>query len=251
MRISRLHLQPPLGPETKTRVTGDRAHYLSRVLRLKPGHEITVFDGRGGEYLASVGTVTRHAVELLLGAHRAVERESPLEITLALGLSRGERMDFAIQKATELGVQTVAPLVTERCGVVLSAERAAQRRHHWEKIVISASEQCGRNRLAMVQPVLGIDDWISLRAPKPGLVFVPDGESAGPALQHPGDRVTLLVGPEGGLSAAELRRVAQAGFQPVQLGPRVLRAETAAIAALATVQACWGDLGGLVVAGRQ
>ncbi len=250
MRISRLYLQPPLGPETTTRVTGDRAHYLSRVLRLKPGHEVTVFDGRGGEYSANVGTVTRHAVELLLGAHRAIERESPLELTLALGLSRGERMDFSIQKATELGVRTVAPLVTERCGVVLSAERAAQRRHHWEKIIISASEQCGRNRLATVQPVLGMDDWLSRRSPEPGLVFVPDSGSGGPALRHPGDRVTLLVGPEGGLTAAELHRAAQAGFRPVQLGPRILRSETAAIAALATVQACWGDLGGRVDGAR-
>ncbi len=242
MRLSRVHLPGPLGPRTMTRLTGDRAHYVARVLRLRPGRELTVFDGTGGEYQATISTVTRNTVDLALGDHRAVERESPLEITLAIGISRGERMDFAVQKAVELGVHSILPLVTEHCGVRLSAERTSQRRQHWQKVVISASEQCGRNRLALVQPIRDIGVWLSSRTREPGLVLAPESRPDGAAPAHPGERITLLVGPEGGLSPAELKQATEAGLQPARLGPRILRTETAAIVAIATVQAWWGDL---------
>ncbi len=243
MRVSRLHLPGPLEPAQGTRLTGDRAHYVARVLRLKPGHELTVFDGSGGEYPATITGVTRRTVEISLGEHRSIERESPLKVTLALGISRGERMDLAVQKSVELGVHIIQPLATERCGVALSAERAARRRQHWQEVAISACEQCGRNRLAMVHPMMEFGIWLSRRAPEPGLVLAPDGEHSEARLTHPGAWLTLLVGPEGGLSPAELTQATAGGFQSVRLGPRVLRTETAAIAALATVQAWWGDLG--------
>lgn len=244
VRLSRIHLPGPLEPRTLIQLTGDRAHYVARVLRLRPGHAITVFDGTGGEYRANISTVARNTVEVALGEHRAVERESPLRMDLAIGVSRGERMDFAVQKAVELGVHSIQPLVTEHCGVSLSPERADQRKRHWQKIVISASEQCGRNRLAMVRPIQDIGLWLSGRTLKSGLVLAPDGRGDEPPAVPPGIPVTLLVGPEGGLSPSELEQAIQLGLQPLRLGPRVLRTETAAIVALATVQLWWGDLSG-------
>ncbi len=244
MRLSRIHLPGPLEPHTITRLTGDRAHYVARVLRLRPGRALTVFDGTGGEYQATISTLARNTVEVAVGKHQAVERESPLRIDLAIGISRGERMDFAVQKAVELGARSIQPLVTERCGVSLSPERAGQRRRHWQNIVISASEQCGRNRLAIIQSVRDIGVWLSSRTREPGLVLAPEGRPDKPSPVPPGSPVTLLVGPEGGLSPAELEQAIQLGLQPLRLGPRILRTETAAMVALTTVQAWWGDLSG-------
>jgi len=165
-------------------------------------------------------------------------------VTLALGMSRGERMDYAIQKAAELGVDTVVPLLTERCGVHLDPRRAGQRQAHWQRVGISACEQCGRNRLPEVRAVSTLGEWLAAAPSAPGLVLAPGADRPITALDHPGQALTLLIGPEGGLSTQELDLALQAGFQAIRLGPRVLRAETAAVAALTAVQTCWGDLGG-------
>jgi len=243
MRLSRLHVTGPLRTGQTLSLPRDPAHYVARVLRLKPGDGLVVFDGNGGEFQSIITTAARHTVQIRVGEHRPLERESPLAVTLALGISRGERMDYAIQKAVELGVDTVAPLLTERCGVHLEPRRASQRQAHWQRIGISACEQCGRNRLPEIRAVSTLGEWLTTAPSAPGLVLAPDAERPITALEHPGQALTLLIGPEGGLSAQELDLALKAGFQAIRLGPRVLRAETAAVAALTAVQTCWGDLG--------
>ncbi len=242
MRASRIHISGPLTPRSRLTLSGDRAHYVGRVLRLRPGHELILFDGSGGEYPATVSRISEGAVDVDVGDRQPVERGSPLAVTLAIGISRGDRMDYTVQKTAELGLHALVPLLTERCGVRLSNERAGQRLQHWRRIALSASEQCGRNRLPVIQPVTDLQTWIAGRPPEPGFVLAPHGTDGIHELPHPGSRVTLLIGPEGGLSRDEVERATEAGLRALRLGPRVLRTETAAVAALATVQAIWGDL---------
>jgi 16S rRNA (uracil1498-N3)-methyltransferase len=212
------------------------------VLRLAVGAELTVFDGRGGEYPATIVESRGTVLRVRLGDHRPLERESPLEITLAQGLARGERMDWAVQKATELGVAVLAPLVTERSVVKLDVRQAAKRREHWRGVAIAACEQCGRNRLPEVLSPTAYGEWLATARAGVRLLFDPTAASG---LQTIGkvSAVTLLIGPEGGLSPAERTLAVDAGFKPVRMGPRVLRTETAAIAAVSALQALLGDSG--------
>jgi len=219
------------------------AHHAARVLRLRVGDAITLFNGEGGEYAARITTLGRHEVEVEIGPHDPVERESPLAVTLVQAISSGERMDVTIQKAVELGVTAIVPVVSERCVVRLHGERAGKRLAHWRQIVTSACEQCGRNRVPVVHGVIPLMAWLKTDAG--GLrrwVLVPD--VAAPALRdqpRPDRAMAVLVGPEGGFSDAEMEAARQAGCLPVRLGPRVLRTETAAPALLAAVQGLWGD----------
>ncbi len=238
MRRSRLYLPVPLRSGHEVTVEGERAHYLRSVLRLRAGAPLTVFDGEGGEFDAEVLAFDRRRVRLRLGAWRDVERESPLRIHLGLAVAKGERMDWAVQKAVELGVAAITPLLTERGNVVLEGERAERRRRHWQAVAVAACEQCGRNRVPAVAPPQPLPAWLPGRR---GLVFDPSGASLG-ALPEPAGELALLIGPEGGLTAAELRLAEAEGFVPVALGPRILRVETAAVAALTAVQCRWGDL---------
>lgn len=242
MRISRLYL--PVSMETGAEIVLDeeRAHYLRTVLRLKRGFELTVFNGAGGEFAARIGACHREEVSLTVGEYRPVDRESRLHVHLGLGISRGERMDLAIQKAVELGVGAITPLFTERCVVQLDAERKAQRLEHWRRVVWAACEQSGRNRVPEVLEPQDLDAWL----PKPsGLrVFLDPYASLSLRELAPAgeEAVTLLSGPEGGFGDAERDAAVAASFIPVRLGPRVLRTETAALAALAAIQTLWGDL---------
>ncbi len=206
------------------------------MLRAKPGTALTVFNGLGGEYRAELIAADRRRARLKIGSFLAREAESPLRIHLGLAIARGERMDWSVQKATELGVESIAPLVTERCNVRLEG-KAEPKRWHWEKIATAACEQCGRNRIPAVFPAQGFEAWLSSRSG--GVVLDPDGVPF-PLLPRPGDELTLLVGPEGGLSLAERQRALASGFVPASLGPRILRVETAVVAALSTAQALWG-----------
>lgn len=244
MRLSRLHVDAELRPGATVDLSAEAASYLARVLRLRPDDPLVVFDGRGGEYDGTVVSVTRAGVRLAVGEHRAVERESPLAVTLGLGVSRGERMDYGLQKATELGVQEVVPLLTARCVVQLDTERSASRLGHWRRVVASACEQCGRNRLPRVGAPQTLDGWLARPPAGLRLVLSPSAPLALRDLDLPQGPVTLLVGPEGGLAPAELTLAVRAGFTPLRLGPRVLRTETAVVAALSALGACWGDLGG-------
>lgn len=221
------------------------AGHAVRVLRLQAGAELTLFDGRGGEYAATLLATGKRGATARVGAHRAVEAEPGLVITLAQGLARGERMDLVVQKAVELGVSVLQPLITRHGQVRLDAARAAARRAHWQGVVRAACEQSGRNRLPEVGAPQEFAAWIATPAAQEGLRLVldPGADTGLRTLEPPRGAVALLVGPEGGLSDAELAQARAAGWQPVRLGARVLRTETAGLAAVAAVQALWGDLG--------
>jgi 16S rRNA (uracil1498-N3)-methyltransferase len=254
MRNTRLHLPGPwavpLAEGLEIDLPAAAAQHVATVLRLRPGAPLTLFDGQGGEWAASVLATDRRGARARVGAHDPVERESPLAITLLQGLARGERMDQVVQKATELGVARILPIAAERSVVQLGEARAERRIAHWQAVAASACEQCGRNRVPEILPPLALAACGA--APLPALRWVLD-PATGRALPEAvataqtsttGLReVALLVGPEGGLSDTELALAARLGFEPVRLGPRVLRTETAGLAALAALQALAGDFG--------
>jgi 16S rRNA (uracil1498-N3)-methyltransferase len=220
----------------------DAVHHLTHVLRLVAGDSFTVFDGRGHEYPALIERIGKSGVTLRVGEPSAVDRESPLVVTLAQGISSGERMDYTVQKAVELGVRSIQPLAVERSVVRLNAERAAKRVAHWQSIAIAACEQCGRNCVPEVLPVIAYTHWLAATPTDAlRLTLSPAAHSTLRDLERPGVPIVLLAGPEGGLAPREQRDAEAAGFRSVRLGPRVLRTETAAVAALAAMQTLWGD----------
>ena len=245
MREPRLYLPGPLSSGAVRDITGEIHHYLATVLRLKPGAGLVLFDGRGGEFRGVLESVSRRQAVVRVGEHLAVDREPPLTVRLAQGIGRGERSDFAVQKAVELGATHIALLLTERGVVRLESERAERRTRHWRSVVIQASQQCGRTRLAELEGVHRLDDWLS-SLPAEGLKLILE-PSAGRAISadlYAGGPITLLVGPEGGFSEDEVAAALAHGFVAVKLGPRTLRTETAAVTGLAAVQLLWGDLTG-------
>lgn len=242
---ARFHVQGKLGNGSEVRLHPDAAHHAVRVLRLAVGESVVLFDGLGGEFEARITRIDRGDVSVKTGAHLDVERESPLHIRLVQGLSSGDRMDITLQKAVELGVAAIQPVATERSVVKLKDERAQRRVEHWQNLVISACEQCGRNRVPEVSPLMNLPDWLAqLDMPAPDdearLLLSPAATVPLKALS-PVPRMTLLIGPEGGLSPAETQLARSRGFKPVRLGQRILRTETAALATLSAIQALWGD----------
>jgi 16S rRNA (uracil1498-N3)-methyltransferase len=217
------------------------AHHATRVVRLAAGDALTLFNGAGGEYRATLVTVERKAVTARIDAFDPVERESPLAVTLAQSVAANDAMDYAIRKAVELGVSAIAPLVTERSAPLPPGERADKRLAHWRQIVVAACEQCGRNRVPDVAPAQPLGEWLSAWHGA-GIVLAPDGAATLANIPAPTDPLALLVGPEGGLGAREIAVVTARGFAALRLGPRILRTETAGVAALALLQAAWGDL---------
>lgn len=241
MRIPRLFQPGPL--DSGRLVELDEAVFVHavRVLRLKPGALLTLFDGGGGEYDAVLETVERRTATVRLGRFRALDCESPLQITLVQGVSRGERMDYALQKAVELGATAIQPVLCER-SPPREPDRLDKRWRHWQGVVISACEQCGRNRLPALGKTLKLTDWLARSdRPEQGLMLDPDAATGLAALPRPGGALSLLVGPEGGLSRQEI--AAAGDLTGIRLGPRILRTETAGAAALAALQTLWGDLG--------
>lgn len=218
------------------------AHHAARVLRLQPGDPVSVFNGRGGEGDARITDIGKRNVTLEIVGWQAVERESPLQILLAQAISAGDKMDFTLQKAVELGIANIQPLAGERSVVRLSGERADKRVAHWQGVVVAACEQSGRNRVPEVAPIRPLLDWLG-QQDRPGLrlMLSPVAEIGLRDLPRPDGNITLLVGPEGGLSPAEAEAALRYGYTPVRLGARVLRTETAALAALAAMQTLWGD----------
>lgn len=242
MTISRFY-HPALPPHARlVELPPEAAHHAARVLRLQTGDAIVLFDGTGGEYPAIIGQIGKQRVTVEIGTWRERECESPLDITLVQAMSSGDKMDFTLQKAVELGIAAIQPVASERSVVRLSGERAEKRVRHWQQVVASACEQCGRNRVPQVAPILSLNDWLG-KPEKPGvrLTLAPDAPASLRELPRPNGPVTLLIGPEGGLTSSEIKAAASCGFAPVRLGPRVLRTETAALAALAAMQALWGD----------
>lgn len=219
------------------------AHHAARVLRLTVGDPVILFNGKGGEVNAEVQAITKHRVLLRIGQWEAREAEPPVAVTLVQGLSARERMDFTIQKAVELGVAEIFPVETRRSVMRLAHERAERRVEHWQNLVISACEQCGRNRVPTVHPVSQLPDWLGAHPAAQSELRLILSASASTRLQdlRPGERVTLMAGPEGGFAPEELAMTTACAFTAVRLGPRILRTETAALAALAAIHALWGD----------
>ena len=240
----RIYCPPSLVAGERHTLTGDRHRHIAQVLRLKAGAALTLFDGRGGEYAAVIEEVQRSSSTVRTGEHRDVDRESSLELRLVQGIGRGERTDYAIQKAVELGVTSIVPVLTRRGVVQLDGQRAQRRHAHWQGIIVHACQQCGRNRLAELAPAVSLSDWLRSHQTG-GLDLVLDARaSAGMSeLAYDGGVITLLVGPEGGFDDAEREAAYAMGFVGLALGPRTLRTETAAVAAVTAMQLRWGDLG--------
>lgn len=240
MRIPRIFTQQPLSAETTIELEPGPSQHLSRALRMQQGSQLVLFDGRGGEYPAVIATVDKKRVGVTVGKHRPIERESPLQVHLGIAVSRGERMDWVVQKTTELGIGRITPLLSERTEVKLKGERAQKKVVHWQQIATSACEQCGRNRVPEVTPLQTLQSWLPETQADLKLVL---HHRADISHDTPTPRsLILLVGPEGGLSDPEIAAAEQQGFQSLKLGDRVLRTETAPLAALAILQARWGDM---------
>lgn len=244
MTPRRLYIDQPLTAGQTLVVDGEPARYIGRVLRCRPGQTIVLFDGGGAEFPSLIETIAQKSVTFRVGeaVHRDVE--SPLALRLMQGLSRGERMDTVIQKATELGVQRLSPLECEFSVVHLDDRRADRRTRHWRGICQSACEQCGRNKLPVVDAPASFAAAIADSGGQATRLLLHPGAAQSLQDIEPPAEVTLLVGPEGGFSDGELAQADEAGFIRVSLGPRTLRTETAAIAAVTLAQALWGDLSG-------
>ncbi len=242
MRISRLYTPQPLAIGATLELDDDNAHYVRTVLRLKKTAELNLFNGSGGEYCCHVIEVSRHSVRVLVGEWLARNVESSLQVNLGLGVARGDRMDWSVQKAVELGVFQITPIVTERCLVQFKDERKSQRLLHWRRIVQHAAEQSGRTVLPTLNEIDSLVDWLDRQQ---GLrIFLdPHADASLMQLQPESMQVTLLTGPEGGFAERERDYIKAAGFIPVRLGARILRTETASLTALAAVQTLWGDFG--------
>jgi 16S rRNA (uracil1498-N3)-methyltransferase len=244
MNLPRFYCREALSPGAHVELPEPVARHAVRVLRLPPGAPMVLFDGRGGEYLAHIERIERDRVFAELADWRDVERESPLAITLVQALQAGEKMDFTIQKAVELGVRDIVPVESRRSVMRLSGDRAGKRVAHWQGVAAAACEQCGRNQVPLVAPLEKLESWLA--RPADGvlrLMLAPDGEQALADLP-PARHIQLLIGAEGGLDPQEVIAAGQVGFQAVRLGPRVLRTETAGLAALALIQGIWGDFRG-------
>ena len=242
MRIPRLYTPQPLVPGKPLIMEGQAAHQVTHVLRLQRGATLHVFDGAGNEYHAQLTETGRNSIELDIGEPFPGMPESTLSITLAQGIARHDRMDLILKKAVELGVSAIQPLWMQRSQSHLKGERLAKRRQHWQGIVISACEQCGRSTLPDLKAPDSLANWIQEPpAAGTGLMLQPDSELTLAEVPPPDGKIILLVGPEGGLAPGEQTMATKAGFTGVQLGPRILRTETAALAAVAGMQTLWGD----------
>jgi 16S rRNA (uracil1498-N3)-methyltransferase len=238
--MARFHCPLPLHPDRVVTLPDGVARHAVGALRLREGETVTLFNGDGHEYEGVLLTGGQAAVRLL--ARHSPDRESPLRVVLAQGISSGERMDLTVQKSVELGVAALQPLSMRRTIVRLAGDKLEKRRAHWQAVVVSACEQCGRNVVPEVRPILDFDAWRrALPVTGLGLMLDPEAEMALGDLPRPGGEVTLLAGPEGGFDPAERTAARAAGFMGVRMGPRILRTETAALAALAAMQALWGD----------
>lgn len=243
MRLTRVYAPGPLTAGRRHTIDGEAANHVSRVLRMRTGDALTLFDGRGGEYAARIEEFRVGAVMVTVGDRSAAIRESPLSLTLAQGVSRGERMDWVVQKATELGVTRIIPVLTERTVVRLDERQAERKLLHWQGIVIAACEQSGRDRIPAVDAPLNLTEFLGGADRRAMRVMLSPAASLDIAdLTPPEAGVVVLIGPEGGLAEAEQRSALAAGFAAVRLGPRVLRTETAAVAALTLIQHRFGDI---------
>lgn len=241
MAKHRFYIPGPLRADSTRHIDGAEASHMIKVLRLKVGQSVSLFDGENHETEAVIITVDRQQVTVSIGEVKQVCRESSLRLHLAQGLSKGERMDLVVQKAVELGVTEFTPVITEHTAFSLDKKRLEKKHHHWQKIIENASAQCGRNRLMQLNPTISFNAVLAPQ--KSTLVLLnPRGKRNISELKENLDRICLLVGPEGGFSESEVNAIEKAGGYNLQLGPRILRTETAAITGVSYLQMQFGDL---------
>jgi 16S rRNA (uracil1498-N3)-methyltransferase len=243
MRTIRIHVDQPLAVASELNLPPQAAEHVVRVLRMNPGEPLTVFNGDGNDYAAVIVAVGKREVMLRIEQVRPLANESPLQLTLAQGVARGEKMDLIVQKATELGVVRIVPLLTERSEVKLDAARAEKRLMHWRAVAASACEQSGRARLPEIAAALPLSTWLTSLTGDDALrlALLPEAARSSRELRFNGAGGLLVVGPEGGLGERDINALTAAGFDGLRLGPRILRTETAGLAALAALQALHGD----------
>ena len=248
MRLTRLFIDGELASGATLALPVGAAQHIARVLRLQPGDELQLFNGDGGEYEARVGLIARSSVSVLVGARHAASRESPLQVTLLQGIARGEKMDLILQKSTELGVTAIRPLTSLRSNVRLSKDNMERKHEHWLGVIRSACEQSGRNTVPQLLTAMRLAEAMATLDQPLRLLLEPDDSAQGLRQLVPlgsgaaASPIVLLVGPEGGFDSTEIAAAHAAGFKSCRMGPRVLRTETAALAALAALQALAGDL---------
>ena len=246
MPVPRIYTGQQLNEGAQITLEEGPSRHLAGALRLQPGQPLCLFSGRGGEYAATIHSLARKSVSVVVGAFSDRCVETPLRIHLGIAASRGERMDWVVQKATELGVDQLTPLFSERTEVRLNEQRAAKKVQHWQQIAISSCEQCGRNQLPQIHAMAHLSNWCAAVPGDQKLVLHHRADS--PGEERPGKShavpttLALLIGPEGGLSSTELATADQHDFVALALGPRVLRTETAPLAAIAILQSRWGDM---------
>jgi len=243
MRTIRIHVDLPLDVSQEIELPAQAAEHVGRVLRMQSGDPLTVFNGDGHDYATVIVAMGKRELRVRVEAKLAVQNESPLPLTLAQGVARGEKMDMIVQKATELGVVRIVPLLTERSEVKLDPVRAEKRLAHWRAVAASACEQCGRARLPLISPAQSLGAWLAELVDDGALrlALLPQASRSTRELQFGAAGGLLVVGPEGGLGERDIGALAQAGFEGLRLGPRILRTETAGLAAMAALQALHGD----------
>lgn len=243
MRIPRIYHPDPLRSQQELLLSEEAANHVGRVLRMSAGQSLQLFDGSNQIFDATITQVDKKSVRVQLANGTAEDRESPLDLHLGQVISRGEKMEFTIQKSIELGVNTITPLFSERCGVKLDGERLSKKIQQWRKIVIAACEQCGRNRIPLIREAMALESWCAEDDGSLKLNLHPRAEQSINTLSLPVRKIRLLIGPEGGLSADEIAMTTGYEFTDILLGPRVLRTETTALTAIAALQVRFGDLG--------
>ncbi len=243
MRLTRIYTATALKEHHNVSLDAQASHHLLRVLRLKVGDVIALFDGQGHEFLAEITAATKQHAHVFLKETLPTIPAPSLSIHLGQAISRGEKMDYTVQKAVELGVTTITPLFTERGGVKLTTERLENKVSHWQQVAISACEQSGRSDLPIIASPQSLSAWLKLREESCKLILHPGHQKQLKNSSPPNGEVCLLIGCEGGFSAAEIAAAAESGFETITLGPRILRTETAAPAAITAVQCFWGDMG--------
>jgi 16S rRNA (uracil1498-N3)-methyltransferase len=241
MRIPRIYTDQPLQPNQDLTLEPEASRHLLQVLRLRTGAELVLFNGDGCNYAALLESISKKQASAKVLSGSDPEQESPIHIHLCIAVSKGERMDFAIQKSVELGVSEITPLFSQHGVVNLKGERLEKRLQHWRKVIISACEQSGRCRLPVLNHAIELDRWIDTPPQGTGLILDPNSKTSIGSLEQQSNKINLLVGPEGGLSQAEITAAENSGFNGICMGPRILRTETAPIAAIAAIQTLWGD----------
>ncbi|MGD8107926.1 16S rRNA (uracil(1498)-N(3))-methyltransferase [Pantoea sp. FN0302] len=243
MRKPRIYHPESLTVGHEIALSEDAANHVGRVLRMGSGQALELFDGSNLVFDAEILRADKRSVTVKVTQSRMDSRESPLHLHLGQVMSRGEKMEFTIQKSIELGVNVITPLFSERCGVKLDAERQAKKIQQWQKIAVAACEQCGRNVVPEVREAMSLETWCAEQDDAMKLNLHPRAQHSINTLPQPVERVRLLIGPEGGLTAEEIAMTGQHGFTDILLGPRVLRTETTALTAITALQVRFGDLG--------